>query len=105
MKTEQATFPTMGTKQEQKLDPNAFYNIDWNKVRSIEDLALIIAAVGFNFVGNHPRIDVVKHLLDYDNPMYPPAPPKQEQPKLKKIELPKIKKPEVVKNKNNAEVL
>jgi hypothetical protein len=58
------------TPKKELLDPKAFYNIDWGKVQRAEDLALIMAAIGFNFVGNHPRIHIVERFLDTNNPMY-----------------------------------
>ena len=67
MKTEKSSFDQFST-----LKPDAFYLIDYNKVITIEDVKAIFEAIAFNFVGNHPRINTVKHLLDLKNPLIPP---------------------------------
>jgi hypothetical protein len=68
MKTEKSSFNAFDT-----LKTDAFYLIDYNKVKTIEDVKAIFEAIAFNFVGNHPRINTVKHLLDLKNPLVPPA--------------------------------
>ena len=78
MKTEQAKFAVLGGADQAALDPNAFYLIDFDKVQSMDELKRLLAAIGFNFVGNHPRIALVADLLDRDNPIYPPQPPQNE---------------------------
>jgi len=72
MKTEQAKFAILGEANEPALDPNAFYLIDYNKLKTVDDIKSLFEAIGFNFVGNHPRIALVAHLLDRNNPIYPP---------------------------------
>jgi len=67
MKTEKSSFNAFDT-----LKTDAFYLIDYNKVKTIEDVKAIFEAIAFNFVGNHPRINTVKHLLDLKNPLIPP---------------------------------
>jgi len=67
MKTQKSTFNQFNT-----LKPDAFYLIDYTKVTTIEDVKSIFEAIAFNFVGNHPRINTVKHLLDLNNPLVPP---------------------------------
>ena len=67
MKTEKSSFDQFA-----QLNPEAFYLIDLNKVTTIEDVKSILNAIAFNFVGNHPRIGAVKHLLDLNNPLIPP---------------------------------
>ena len=73
MKTEQAKFAVLGGANQAALDPNAFYLLDLNKIQTVDDIKRILAAIGFNFVGNHPRIHLVADLLDRNNPIYPPA--------------------------------
>ena len=90
----------LGAPDEQPIDPNGFYFIDFDKIERAEDLVAIMAAINFSFIGNHPRVHLVAHLLDRKNVQYP----KESQygqstqespvttgrmPKLKKIELPK----------------
>ena len=72
MKTEQTKFAVLGGPNQATLDPKAFYLIDFDKVESLDDLKRILAAIGFNIVGNHPRIAMVADLLQRDNPLYPP---------------------------------
>ena len=67
MKSQKSSFDAFVT-----LKPDAFYLIDYNKVTTIEDVKVIFDAIGFNFIGVHPRINAVKHLLDLDNPIFPP---------------------------------
>jgi hypothetical protein len=104
----------LGTPDEQPIDPNGFYFIDFDKIERAEDLVAIMAAINFSFIGNHPRVHLVAHLLDRKNVQYPRenqlGQPTQESPvstgmklpKLKKIELPK--KPSL-KNEDGSEVL
>ena len=73
MKTEQTKFAVLGGADQAALDPNAFYLIDFDKVQTLDDLKRLFAAIGFNFVGNHPRIALVADLLDRNNPIYPPT--------------------------------
>ena len=72
MNTEQAKFAVLGGADQAALDPNGFYLLDFDKITTIDDIKRILAAIGFNFVGNHPRIALVADLLDRDNPIYPP---------------------------------
>jgi hypothetical protein len=67
MKTEKSTFEQFAT-----LNAEAFYLLDYSKISSVDDIKAILEAVAFNFVGNHPRINTVKHLLDLNNPLLPP---------------------------------
>jgi len=50
---------------------NAFYFVDYTKLKSVEDLILILGAVGFNFHTSHPHFDLVKPFLDLENPIQP----------------------------------
>ena len=79
MNTEQTKFAVLGGADQAALDPNAFYLIDQDKVQTVDDIKRILGAIGFNFVGNHPRIAMVADLLDRDNPLLPPAPPIMEE--------------------------
>ena len=78
MKAEQTKFAVLGGADQAALDPNAFYLIDFDKVQSMDELKRLLAAIGFNFIGNHPRIALVADLLDRDNPIYPPQPSQDE---------------------------
>ena len=61
----------LGAPNEQPIDPKGFYYIDFSKITAAEDIVAILAAVNFSFVGNHPRVHLIAHLLDRDNVQYP----------------------------------
>jgi hypothetical protein len=67
-----------------------FYYIDYNKIERAEDIVAIIAAINFNFNEAHPRLHLIDHLLDKDNPVVTETKsaemPKLNLPKLKKVE-------------------
>ena len=73
--TQQTTFnyeqAMLGTPDEPAIDPKGFYFIDFDKITRAEDIVAILAAVNFSFVGNHPRLSLVAHLLDRENVNYP----------------------------------
>jgi hypothetical protein len=73
METEQTKFAVLGGADQAALEVNAFYLLDLDKIQTVDDIKRILGAVGFNFVGNHPRIALVADLLDRDNPIYPPS--------------------------------
>ena len=93
--TQQTTFnyeqAMLGRPDEPAIDPKGFYFIDFDKVTRAEDIVAILAAVNFSFIGNHPRVHLVAHLLDRENVQYP----KEDQfgqPTIEKIKLPELKK-------------
>lgn len=73
---------------EPKLDPQAAYLVDFSKLTSVNDLVLILSAMGFTFAGSHPFIDQVRPFLALDNPIYPGGP----KPEKKEMSLPKLQK-------------
>ena len=91
MKVEKATldFGSAPQQQQQQLDENALYLIDFTKITSVNDLVLILASVGFSFSPRHPHFNNIRPFLALDNPipMNQPVVPKQEE-----IKLPKLKK-------------
>jgi len=46
-----------------------FYNISWDKIERAEDIVAVMAAINFNFHETHPRLHLIDHLLDKENPM------------------------------------
>lgn len=92
----------LGEPGEPAIDPIGFYNIDFDKITRAEDIVAILAAVNFSFVGNHPRVHLIAHLLDRENVQYPKdniAPPITDAPKT--IKLPKVSKGKSrIKNEN-----
>ena len=80
MKTETTRFDAIiGKVDEPVLDANAFYLLDLDKIKKVDDIKAVFNALGFNFVGNHPRINMIAHLLDRNNPIYPPQPLEVEE--------------------------
>ena len=55
-----------GTTKEIKKDHA--YLVDFSKLASVNDLILILSAMGISFPGNHPFINEVKPFLNLDNP-------------------------------------
>jgi hypothetical protein len=78
MNAEQTKFAVLGGADQEALDANAFYLLDLDKIQTVDDIKRIFAAIGFNFVGNHPRIALVADLVDRANPIYPPTPTIEE---------------------------
>jgi hypothetical protein len=72
---------------ESKVDKDALYFIDWQKVKSVNDLLLIIASLGMSFSPTHPAWEQIKYLADLDRPI------KQGQPapEMAELKLPKLK--------------
>lgn len=74
---------------ETKVDKEALYFIDWQKVKSVNDLTLIIASLGMSFSPTHPAWEQLKYLADLDRPVYPNG--QAPQPAMKELKLPKLK--------------
>ena len=70
-----------------KADKDSLYMVDFNKVRTPQDLITIFACIGFTFSGAHPHIDMLVQYLDLQNPI--PVP--NQQPQKQSLELPKLK--------------
>ena len=47
-----------------KADPNSLYMVDFDKVRTPQDLITIFACIGFTFNGAHPHIEMLLPYLD-----------------------------------------
>lgn len=89
---EENQIPTFAIKadldgnQERKIQ-KGYYPVDFTKMSSVNDLVIILAAMGFTFHTSHPHFDMVKAFLDLDNPI------KTEQ-ETDKPEIKPFKKPE-----------
>ena len=68
------------------VDNNALYFIDFSKLNRIEDLILILAAVGFTFSPNHPHWNLLKQFMNLGQPVYP----QQAQQQMPELKLPKL---------------
>lgn len=72
-------------EQEQLIDPQSIYMVDWSKMQSVNDMVLVLASMAIGFPGNHPNIEQLKPFLNLDNPI-------KREPAPKSVELPKFKK-------------
>lgn len=72
------------TKRKEKLDPKMGYMVDFTKLTSVNDLVIILSAMGVSFPGNHPLIEHLTPFLNLENP-FPLELPKNQLPKLEKI--------------------
>jgi hypothetical protein len=70
------------------VDPNALYLVDFSKMDSVNDLVVILSAMGISFAGSHPHFEVVKPFLNLNQPINMQRPPQVEEKDLK---LPKLK--------------
>jgi hypothetical protein len=73
-------------EQEQLVDENAVYMVDWSKMTSVNDMILILASMAIGFPGSHPNIEQLKPFLNLQSPIKP-----QGQPEPKSVSLPKLK--------------
>jgi hypothetical protein len=80
---------TLDGSSPQQIDPNTMYMVDFSKMESVNDLVVILAAMGISFPATHPHFDQVKRLLNLDNPI--PIQQPNVQPEGKKLSLPKLK--------------
>ena len=81
-------------EKEQLIDETALYLVDFTKLNSVNDLVLILSAMGISFGATHPHFEVVKAFLNLDNPIHMNTMPQEQEfhPAGKKeIELPKLK--------------
>ena len=72
-------------EQDQLIDANAVYMVDWSKMTSVNDMVLILASMAIGFPGNHPNIQQLKPFLNLQSPIKPQAQPEIKVPKLKGI--------------------
>ena len=74
------------------VDPNALYLVDFSKLNNVNDLVVILSAMGISFAGTHPHFEVVKPFLNLDQPIHMPKQPQQQQAaEPKDFKLPKLK--------------
>ena len=77
---------------EPQVDPKAVYLIDFSRLESVNDLVLILGAMGISFSPAHPHWEMVKKFANLENPIYPnqgiplAKPDEIKLPKLKKID-------------------
>jgi hypothetical protein len=54
------------------------YLVDFSKLKSVNDLILVLSGMGISFPGNHPFINEIKPFLNLENP-FPLQQPKQKE--------------------------
>ena len=82
--------PTKATLDGKSIaDPNALYLVDFSKLNNVNDLVVILSAMGISFAGSHPHFEVVKSFLNLDQPIYMQQQP-AGQPEQKDFKLPKL---------------
>jgi hypothetical protein len=70
------------------IDKDALYYIDFSKLQRIEDLILILAAIGFTFSPMHPHFELLQPFMNLGQPLYP----NQSTQVKHDIKLPTLKK-------------
>ena len=70
------------------INENAVYLVDFSRMQKVEDLIIVLQAVGFSFSPKHPQFQNIQHLLDLNRPIEIGSP----QPKQQEIKLPKLKR-------------
>jgi hypothetical protein len=71
------------SKVKTKLDPKMGYMVDFTKLANVNDLVVILSAMGISFPGNHPLIEHISPFLNLDSPF--PLEREEELPTLKKV--------------------
>jgi hypothetical protein len=80
---------TLNFGEAPKVDDKAVYLIDFSKLESVNDLILIISALGISFSPTHPHWGLVSKFANLANPIYP----NQGIPlqKAEEVKLPQLK--------------
>ncbi len=73
------------------VDPNSVYLVDFSKMQRVEDLIIILQAVGFSFSPSHPQFQHVQHLLDLSRPIQIGNPQVIKEAQGAPMKLPKLK--------------
>lgn len=74
-----------------QIQQDAVYLVDWSKLKSIEELIMLLASIGFSFSPQHPQFANIQHLLALDNPIKIGNPNSVREAQEKQIQLPKLK--------------
>ena len=54
-----------------EVNQDALYFIDFSKLQRIEDLILILAAIGFTFSPKHPHFELLRPFMNLGQPVMP----------------------------------
>jgi len=71
--------------QKHQFDPNMGYMVDFTKLTNVNDLVVILSAMGISFPGNHPLIEHLTPFLNLESPFPLQQPKETELPTLKKV--------------------
>ena len=52
-----------------KKDEEFFYFVEWSKVQSVEQMVLILQAMGFGISSKHVHFESIKQFLNLDHPV------------------------------------
>jgi hypothetical protein len=58
-----------------KVEPNKMYVVDFSKMQSVNDLMVVLSALGITFPSDHPLIEHLTPFLNLDNPIDLPKQP------------------------------
>jgi hypothetical protein len=53
------------------LDQELFYFVEWSKVQNVEQMVLILQAMGFGISSKHVHFESIKEFLNLDYPVRP----------------------------------
>ena len=53
-------------------DKNTFFFVDFAKLQKVEDLVLVLSAMGFGIASDNPYFNQIKEFLNLDNPIKMP---------------------------------
>lgn len=73
------------------IQQDAVYLVDFSKMQRVEDLVIVLQAVGFSFSPQHPQFNNIQHLLDLERPIQIGNSNAVKEAQEKKIQLPKLK--------------
>ena len=54
-------------------DKNTFFFVDWSKMNKVEDMVLVLSAMGFGIASDNPYFETLKPFLNLDNPIKMPS--------------------------------
>ena len=57
-----------GKSNHTNLNPDMGYMVDFSKLTSVNDLMVVISAMGVSFPGDHPLIEHLKPFLNLEHP-------------------------------------
>jgi hypothetical protein len=80
-----ASLDGTSTLKEVNIDPKMGYMVDFTRLTNVNDLVVILSAMGISFPGNHPLIQHLTPFLNLESPFPLEQPKNTELPTLKKV--------------------